>query len=393
MNATKRYKDIDLPFICPITKRSFDSTKGIAIYINKTLKMNHKEYYDTYIDHRDRSCFFCGNEGKFISVGKGYRNLCENQECLKKSFNSHSIEGIMYREMCSKEKAKSRFNIENERQLSERMKSFSEIRKSNPNFDKERNQLCKEYWIKRGFSEEEARTKMSEIRKDIVTKSSKTIRDNPEKYASKFPTKIEYYTSRGYSEEEGKKIISEIQNRFSLEKCISKYGKEMGESVWRERQEKWMKTLDSKPLEEKIEINRKKILNNSGYSKISQRLFWDIHSKFENNNVKFEELNGEVVLYDISKNQHYRYDYVDFTSKRIVEFNGDFWHCNPSKYNEDYHHKIMKSSAKSIWEKDKNKIKLMTDKGYDVLVIWESDYRKYPQQTLSKCIKFINGIE
>lgn len=99
MNATKRYKDIDLPFICPISNRSFDSTKGLSVYISKSLKQDHKEYYDKYINHRDRSCFFCGGEGKFISVGKGYRNLCEEEECVKKSFNSHSIEGIMYREM------------------------------------------------------------------------------------------------------------------------------------------------------------------------------------------------------------------------------------------------------------------------------------------------------
>lgn len=391
MNATKRYKDIDLPFICPITKRSFDSTKGIAIYISKTLKMNHKEYYDLHINHRDKSCFFCGSEGKFISVGKGYRNLCEKEECIKKSFNSHSIEGMMYREMCSKEEAESKFNIENSRQLEERMETFSKLRKSNPNFDKERNQLCEEYWTKRGFSKEETKSKISEIRKGIVAKSSKTIRDNPKKYASKFPTKIEYYISRGYSEEEGRKIISEIQNRFSLNGCIEKYGLE-GQKIWKNRQEKWIKTLDDKSDKEKIEINRKKLFNNSGYSKISQNLFWDIYQNFNKNNIKFEELNGEVVLYNKSINKHYRYDYVDFTRKKIIEFNGDFWHCNPVKYEEDYHHKIMNLSAKSIWENDKIKIKWISDKGYNILVIWESEYRKSPQQTVNKCIEFINGI-
>jgi hypothetical protein len=121
MNATKRYGDINLPFTCPISNRSFDSTKGLSIYITKSLKQDHKEYYDRYINHRDKSCFFCGGEGKFISVGKGYRNLCEGEECVKKSFNSHSIEGIMYREMCSREEAEIKFNIENSRQLEERM--------------------------------------------------------------------------------------------------------------------------------------------------------------------------------------------------------------------------------------------------------------------------------
>lgn len=389
MNATKRYKDIDLPFICPISNRSFDSTKGLSVYISKSLKQDHKEYYDKYINHRDRSCFFCGGEGKFISVGKGYRNLCEEEECVKKSFNSHSIEGIMYREMCSREEAEIKFNIENSRQLEERMKTFSKLREGNPNFDKERNQLCEEYWIKRGFTDEESSKKIEEIRKNIVQKSSKTIKNNPEKYASKYPTKIEYYLSRGYSEEEGRKIIKEIQNRFSLNKCIEKYGIE-GQKIWKDRQEKWKRSLNSKTEQEKIEINRKKLFNNSGYSKISQKLFWNIYEKFSENNIKFEELTGELVLYNKDLNKHYRYDYVDFTRKKIIEFNGDFWHCNPEKYNEDFNHKILKSSAKKIWMNDKIKIDWISSKGYKVMVIWESEYRKDPKQTLEKCIEFIN---
>lgn len=112
--------------------------------------------------------------------------------------------------------------------------------------------------------------------------------------------------------------------------------------------------------------------------------------KFSENNIKFEELTGELVLYNKDLNKHYRYDYVDFTRKKIIEFNGDFWHCNPEKYNEDFNHKILKSSAKKIWMNDKIKIDWISSKGYKVMVIWESEYRKDPKQTLEKCIEFIN---
>jgi hypothetical protein len=67
--------------------------------VTKTLKVEHSDYYDKYVNHRDNSCFFCGKRGKFISISKGYRNLCEESKCVKKSFNSHSVEGIMYRKM------------------------------------------------------------------------------------------------------------------------------------------------------------------------------------------------------------------------------------------------------------------------------------------------------
>lgn len=383
MNATKRYKDIDLPFICPISNRSFDSTKGLSVYISKSLKQDHKEYYDKYINHRDRSCFFCGGEGKFISVGKGYRNLCEGEECVKKSFNSHSIEGIMYREMCSREEAEIKFNIENSRQLEERMKTFSKLREGNPNFDKERNQLCEEYWIKRGFTDEESSKKIEEIRKNIVQKSSKTIKNNPEKYASKYPTKIEYYLSRGYSEEEGRKIIKEIQNRFSLSKCIEKYGIE-GQKIWKDRQEKWQNSLSKNG-------NIK-----GGYSKISQILFTEILKYYKVNeldNIFFWTKNKEYLLTD--GKSIFLYDFTDIKRKKIIEYNGDQYHANPSIYLEsDSPHPYNKGkgyTAKDIWTKDKHKIEIAKFNGFSVLTIWDSEYRKDPKQTLEKCIEFING--
>ena len=390
MNAAKRYKDIDTPFTCPISNRIFNSAKGLSVYVTKTLKMDHSEYYDKYVNHRDASCFFCGGKGKFISIGKGYRNLCEDEVCVIKSFNSHSIEGIMYRKMCGRKEAERFFDIENERQLKERMKTFEKLRGENPDFDKQRNPLCVEFYTKDGMTEKKANEIIRELRKKNAKKYSKTIKSDPEKYASKFPTKIEYWLKRGYSEKEAKDKISEIQNRFSLDICIEKYGDVKGLKIWEDRQNRWIETLDNKTEEEKIEINRKKLFNQSGYSKISQKLFWDIFENFNQNNIKFEELNGEIIRYDKKNKSHYRYDFVDFTTKSVIEFNGDFWHCNPNEYNENHQHSIMNLTAKEIWQKDRMKLDWIRNRGYDTLVVWESDYRKNPKQTLEKCIEFLN---
>ncbi len=390
-NATKRYKEINFPFACPVTNRIFNSGKGLSIYLTKSLKVNHSEYYEKYINHRDSSCFFCGNKGEFISVSKGYRNLCNNQDCVKKSFNSHSVEGIMYRNMCSREEAGLLFEKENQRQLEERLKTQRSLRKEDPLWDKKRSRNCKEFWIEKGYSEEEAILKSKEVMNEIHEKTFKKFKENPEKYASKQPTRIEYYIKKGHTEEEAKKLISERQTTFSLDICIEKHGEEKGKVIWEERQRKWLDNLDSKSEEEKIEINRKKLFNNSGYSKISQKLFWEIHESYKLNNINFEELNSEVIRYDKINKKHYRYDYVDFTLKRCIEFNGDFWHCNPSKYNENYFHTIIKKTAKQLWENDSDKIKWLNSRGYEVLTIWESEYRKKPKETLEECLNFLNG--
>jgi hypothetical protein len=55
--AKKRYKDMEFPFTCPITKREFNSGKGLSVYLTKTLKVDHSEYYDNYINHGDSSFF------------------------------------------------------------------------------------------------------------------------------------------------------------------------------------------------------------------------------------------------------------------------------------------------------------------------------------------------
>lgn len=60
----------------------------------------------------------------------------------------------------------------------------------------------------------------------------------------------------------------------------------------------------------------------------------------------------------------------------IIEYNGDYWHCNPNKFKPDYFNHKKNKTAKEIWEYDKNKIDLAIKNDYIVEIIWESDYKK-----------------
>lgn len=86
----------------------------------------------------------------------------------------------------------------------------------------------------------------------------------------------------------------------------------------------------------------------------------------------------------------YKFDYVDFTNKKIIEYNGDFWHCNPKFYNESYINKVKQKTSKEIWEYDKIKNDYMENKVYNVLVIWEYDFKHNREKTIKQCIEFIN---
>lgn len=388
--SKKRYKDIEFPFTCPITKRILKSPVALAVYVTKTLKTPHHEYYDMWINHRDDSCFFCNDKGKFISIAKGYRNLCEKKDCVKKSFKSHSIEGFMYRNMCSREEAEILFGVENKRQLEMRISTQKKLRNEDPLWDKKRSRNCLEFWLNKGFSKEESEIKVKEVMDEIHKKTSIKLKSNPEKYAAKYPTKIEYYIEKGFSEEEAKEKISEIQNRFSLKKCIEKFGEVEGMKIWTDRQIKWMNTMDSKTEEEKLDIlKRKSSYCKKNYSYISQNLFWKIYEFLEEReNVYFKELNTEYVIFG---KKVFIYDFLCNNRKKIIEFNGDYWHCNPDKYNENYYHSHLKMLAKERWAYDELRKKITEENGYKILTIWESEWRKKPEETIQKCLNFLNS--
>ncbi len=63
--------------------------------------------------------------------------------------------------------------------------------------------------------------------------------------------------------------------------------------------------------------------------------------------------------------------------KTIIECDGDFIHCNPNKYQENYVRfpKREKLTAKNIWERDKIRTEELIDKGFRVIRLWESEIK------------------
>ena len=84
------------------------------------------------------------------------------------------------------------------------------------------------------------------------------------------------------------------------------------------------------------------------------------------------------------------YDFV--YGNKIIEFNGDFWHANPNKYDADDHIRDG-MLAKDIWEKDAIKKRVAEAEDFEIFVVWENEFRKYPEETIKKCIDFINEIK
>lgn len=182
------------------------------------------------------------------------------------------------------------------------------------------------------------------------------------------PNQKEYWMKRGYSRKEAIEIISERQTTFSKEICIEKFGEEEGTKRWIERQQKWMG-------------NYKK----SNFSKISQEMFWKIYDKIKDKNydVYFATLHSITKEKDESGYNHeyiietmdgcVKPDFLLKDKKRIIEFDGDYWHCE----------------ARGNQERDRIRDKQLKEAGYEVYRVPERDYRREPIAMVYEAVQFL----
>lgn len=198
-----------------------------------------------------------------------------------------------------------------------------------------------------------------------------------------------FFMSKGYSEEEANRLSKERQSTFTKEKCIAKYGEGEGLNIWSERQKKWQDTLNNKPIEEIERINQDKVWKSGNVSKISQRLFEQISIPGSRWGNRRNDNHGEklVIVGNLKC-------LVDFSfNNKIIEFFGDYWHANPGKYSSDkmFIRRKGNRTAKEIWEEDTIRISTLQQAGYDIMIVWESDFRRDPEKVISKCQKFLNS--
>lgn len=188
-------------------------------------------------------------------------------------------------------------------------------------------------------------------------------------------TNLNYYLKRGLSQKDAELALSERQRTFSLDKCIQKFGIDRGKIIWKARQEKWLKTLNSKSVEERALINQRKMNPDICISKAEKQIAEVLSENF---GIKTQQtINGSSWVYDI------------IFQDKIIEYHGDYWHCNPSKYSESYYHSRLKMTAKEKWNLDTIKKEYAISQGYQYFVIWESDFHKNPQKIINECICFL----
>jgi G:T-mismatch repair DNA endonuclease (very short patch repair protein) len=111
-----------------------------------------------------------------------------------------------------------------------------------------------------------------------------------------------------------------------------------------------------------------------------------LRSKIEKNIIKELKAQGFVVIHSYQLERKI-YDIYIPDLNMLIEFNGDYWHCNPKHYKANYFNVKKNMTAKQIWAADAAKEELAVKNGYEFLTIWESDYRKNHKIILRKIIQ------
>lgn len=135
----------------------------------------------------------------------------------------------------------------------------------------------------------------------------------------------------------------------------------------------------------------------SGYSKVSQELFWAIYEQLDDKDKQtcyFPELNKEFGKWDYDSHSYKKWDFTLTDRKFIIEFNGDWYHANPKMYNPSDILTIhgTKTTAAELWAKDSSKNSIIESQGYTVITVWQSDFNNDKLGTINRCLNAIGSI-
>jgi hypothetical protein len=228
--------------------------------------------------------------------------------------------------------------------------------------------FTKKYWIKKGFTENEAITKISEIQKNNANQS--VLKSN---YQNQSILCKGYWLKKGKTEEEAIECIKKHQIKAS-----SKSSKFLGHIRTEESKKKISMSMKEKIKEVGIEKWIKHFGNFNGTSKVEIECFNYIKKNIDKNVKSNILINGYVV--DIIKD------------KKIIEFYGDYWHCNPKIYSSQDFARIddgKKLLAENIWKKDNIRSRVLEKLGYTILVIWENDWIKNKKECIKKIKEYL----
>ncbi len=323
-----------------ILTSNFDSTKSAKKFIKEQFGIRRGHL------HKDQCINLLGwTSDEWDEYQTFYLNRTKHLTPLEHRKNSNRCPEYWIERGYSEEEAKDLISLR-QTEISSKLSNMPlEWHRKNSN-------RCPEYWIERGYSEEEAN--------GIISQRAKVIS----------PRCVEYWIAEGLNEESASEAVSAFQNNCSLEKFVTRHGEERGMDKYN--------TFRNHP--NRIAVSRNNLLKvGVGFSKISQKLFNAIMEEY-GGNVFFATYNRPEMVDYKCKEYVFRFDdgtwirpdFIDISKRKIIEFDGEYWHARIKDPHVDVERDV--------------KVRSM---GFDILRVSENEFKTNSKEVVEKCLQFL----
>jgi len=240
--------------------------------------------------------------------------------------------------------------------------------------------------------------------------SSETQRARAEKSAAKsrgnksFSVRnIGYWINKGFTKEEATTKVANIQATNTVSRYIKKYGEAEGPIKFKERNEKWVRKMNDNPEicrkrslglwryierygpeegQEKYKAMRKKKNDHSSVGNASLesiKAFTLILDILDQHSLKYYigvPDNREWCIYSDEQKQFFFYDLTIPSLDIIIEYHGEAWHPNPrweKEKLEQWRQVVTNHSSADVAKKTELKNKTARDNGWNLFEVFSSE--------------------
>jgi very-short-patch-repair endonuclease len=252
---------------------------------------------------------------------------------------------------------------------------------------------CVQHWLAKGYSEEDAGILVknfqdntsieSFVKKYGVERGKEAYSNYIEKLKNSSERSVKYWLNKGYSEQAARDRVSEIQSKNALnqKKCAAHWLskgyslKESKERALAHARIGWVGCADywlfrGYSLEESVRMSsqrqkelssRVKKYNQSSYEKKIFEFLCEYHPL----------LIQQKYFYIEEVDKSYCVDFYVPDKNMIIEFHGDYFHMNPSKYSES--DTMYGTPFSAVRKKNEERERALSSLG-NLIIIWESEY-------------------
>lgn len=291
-------------------------------------------------------CLHCDNElpnkrGWASDKNPKGKKACMMEGCISFGLNFRTslfrqlVMGLSEDEVRRAAKSKAKKGV-----VTQRFKGFYDDPSNNP--------FSKDYWIKKGLTDIEAKAKI----------------------ASRIHNTKEFWISRGFNIDQAIELAKTSADTNSLHAKITKYGLDIG--IEKYRQTCSLMSKNHNHASSSTSLRRSSNAANKFFVQVYK---WCRRNGYTRDDIYWEPNRGEFWLRDESK--IYFYDFVIKPLKLIIEYNGEHVHPNTNVLSaeqlQEWKHAYSEESADEVLARELKKESTAKENGYTIIHVWSTN--------------------